>query len=192
MLGTQELAFFRLYDDASPASGVSKLSLPATLAEPEAPAMPELLTAADAQTTTRAAALELVGSLSRRFAQEGKAEEASSLLIPHLKRILRGANSGLEASEALCEQASDYAMDVAVWTADAAWLDYVVELHLASERVMSHSAIMALQRAERWLGPIDRLLLHYYLRSFAARSRTVSEGEQLRLRLLERLLAAGL
>jgi hypothetical protein len=180
MIGTHELSFFGYSEELSPDSGVGahepRLELP-----PRAEASPA---------TARAAAIEMVGNLGRRFAREGRAEEGAKLLIPHLKRILRGASSGLEAPQALCEQAAAYAMDVAVWTADAAWLDYIVELHIATKTLMPCSAILALQRAERWLGAIDRLLLQYYIEICAARADPQSEDEQLRLRLLERLLLA--
>ena len=190
LIGRHERSFFRLIDDEAPDSGVSQ----AVIALPDASGAPPLAeqgpVAPPAQTTARAAALVMVGDLARRFAREGRAEEAASLLMPHLKRILRGASSGLEVPEPLCEQASQYAMDVAVWTADAAWLDYIVSLHVATKVIMSHSAILALQRAERWLGAIDRLLLQYYIEICAAQSATFTEAEQLRVRLLERLLVA--
>lgn len=183
-IGTQELSFFALRDELAPESGIGErelTTLEAAPAEAVASAIP---------TTTRAAALTMIGNLARRFAREGRAEEGAKLLIPHLKRILRGATSGLEVPPALCEQASTYAMDVAVWTTDAAWLDYIVELHVVAEQLMTHSAILALQRAERWLGAVDRLLLQYYIETCAARGSSLDENEQLRLRLLERLLVA--
>jgi pSer/pThr/pTyr-binding forkhead associated (FHA) protein len=189
LIGTHEISFFRLTDDAAPESGVGE-STAARRAEREPPAASEARAPAAAPTTARAAALEVVGNLARRFATEGRAEEAANVLIPHLKRILRGANSGLEVPRELREQASQYALDVAVWTADAAWLDYVIELHVATKSIMMHSAILAIQRAERWLGAIDRVLLQYYIESCSSTSASLDEGQQMRLRLLERLLVA--
>jgi pSer/pThr/pTyr-binding forkhead associated (FHA) protein len=188
-LGTQEISFFALREELAPESGVGERELTTLEVAPGA-ALPADGVANAIPTTTRAAALTMVGNLARRFAREGRAEEGARLLIPHLKRILRGATSGLEVPPALCEQASTYAMDVAVWTADAAWLDYIVELHVVAEQLMTHSAILALQRAERWLGAVDRLLLQYYIETCAARGPLLDENEQLRLRLLERLLVA--
>jgi hypothetical protein len=185
MIGTEEISFFAWNEELTPESGIGLLP-GASVAPPAAEEAPKPAT----PSTARAAALEMVGNLGRRFARDGRAEEGAKVLIPHLKRILRGANSGLEVPPALCEQASAYAMDVAVWTADASWLDYVVELHVATKSLMPHSAILALQRAERWLGAIDRLLLQYYIETCAARATALDEEEQLRLRLLERLLVA--
>jgi len=192
-IGTQLLSFFAYTEELAPDSGVSghdrlrpdpPMSFPAApLGAPGTSPMP---------TTTRAPALTMVGNLARRFAREGRVEEGAALLIPHLKRILRGANAGLEVPEPLCEQAATYAMDVAVWTADAKWLDYIVELHVAAKSLMTHPAILALQRAERWLGAIDRRLLAYYVEACGARPAPLTDDEQLRLRLLERLLSATL
>jgi pSer/pThr/pTyr-binding forkhead associated (FHA) protein len=191
LIGDHEISFFPLLAEAAPESGVGA-------AEPDrwggrgTPPLTDSPLPSTAPTTTRAGAMEVVGNVALRFAREGRAEEAATVLIPHLKRILRGASSGLEVPEPLNEQASRYAMDVAVWTANAAWLDYVIELHVATRRVMSHSAILAIQRVERWLGAIDRVLLQYYVESCAPGFRSLSDDEQLRLRLLERLLNAEL
>ena len=99
LIGTNEVSFFRLPDDRGSGSGVDG-SDPALEDEGGAPAPAEvqgLVVAPPTRpTTTRAAALDMVGNLGRRFAQEGRAEEAANVVIPHLKRILRGANSGLE------------------------------------------------------------------------------------------------
>lgn len=191
LIGDHEIAFFRLLDEAAPESGVGAAQ-PARGDGRATPVDTDVAVPAPPPTTTRAAAMEVIGNVARGFAREGRAEEAARVLIPHLKRILRGASSGLEVPEPLNERASQYAMDVAVWTANAAWLDYVVELHVATRRVMSHSAILAVQRAERWLGAIDRVLLQYYIESCAPRAASLSDDEQLRLRLLERLLNAAL
>lgn len=190
-LGTQELTFFAYREELAPESGVGQRHLVVPAAEPSL-GLEALEPPKPIPTTTRAGALTMAGELARRFARDGRAEDGAKVLIPHLKRILRGATSGLEVPEALGEQAAALAMDVAVWTADAAWLDYVVELHIATKRLMTHSGILALQRAERWLGAIDRLLLQYYVETCTAAAVALSEDEQLRLRLLERLLHAKL
>ena len=190
-LGTQELAFFAYSEELAPESRVGDRGR----LDPEArggAALDAPLPAGPLPVTARAGALSMAGNLARRFAQEGRAEEGAKLLIPHLKRILRGANAGLEVSEALRGEAAAHAMDVAVWTTDAAWLDYIVELHIATQGLMTQSAILALQRAERWLGAVDRPLLQYYIETCTARTTPLDEDEQLRLRLLERLLARKL
>lgn len=188
-IGMHELSFFHYGSEPSPESGVGQRDPEPT---PPLPALPGDAAPSASPTTGRATALVMVGNLARRFAREGRAEEGAELLVPHLKRILRGATSGLEVPGELREQASTYAMDVAVWTTDAIWLDYIVELHVATKRLMPHSALLALQRAERWLGAIDRSLLQYYVEICRAHatSSAPSEDEQLRLHLLERLLVA--
>lgn len=137
--------------------------------------------------TARADALEMIGTLARRLANEQKAEQAPRMLGPHLKGILKGASSGLVVPDALANVATEYAFDLAHWTADARWLDYVVELHLATKRLMSAEALVALQRAERWIGHVNRNLLGYYLASFASRSSSLTRDERSRLSTLQRL-----
>ncbi len=138
--------------------------------------------------TARADALDLLGGLARRLANDVKAEQAPRMLGPHLDGILRGASAGLVVPEALAEVASEYAIDLAHWTGEARWLDYAVELHLVTKRMMSAATVSALQRSERWVGPIDRCLLEYYVGSFAARTSELDGAAKARLATLRRIL----
>jgi hypothetical protein len=138
--------------------------------------------------TARADALELLGNLARRLANDVKAEQAPRMLGPHLEGILRGASAGLVVPEALGDVASEYAIDLAHWTSDPRWLNYVVELHLVTKRLMSGVTVSALQRSERWVGPLDRALLDYYVGSFSARSAELDQAARTRLATLRRIL----
>jgi hypothetical protein len=138
--------------------------------------------------TARAEALDLLGTLARRLANEHKAEQAPRMLGPHLRGILRGASSGLVVAESLATSASEYAIDLAHWTADPAWLDYVIELHLVTRRLVAGPILAALQRAERWVGAMNRPLLEYYVSSFADRVKTLDRDEKARLTMLRRIL----
>jgi hypothetical protein len=137
--------------------------------------------------TARADALDLLGNLARRLANDVKAEQAPRMLGPHLEGILRGAGAGLLVPESLSETASEYAIDLAHWTCEVRWLDYVVELHLVAKRMMSAPTVLALQRAERWVGQIDRSLLEYYVGSMA-RSGDLDREAKARLTTLRRIL----
>jgi hypothetical protein len=189
-IGSQELTFVELDTDPGPPPS----NPPAFNPEPKtkrvvaAAGAPRSSSAAAIPITARAEALDLLGTLARRLANEQKAEQAPRMLGPHLRGILRGAGSGLSVSESLALLASEYALDLAHWTADAKWLDYVIELHLVTKRLMPAPIISALQRAERWVGPVNRSLLEYYLASFAGRSKTLDAAEKARLSLLRRIL----
>jgi hypothetical protein len=74
-------------------------------------------------------------------------------------------------------------------TSDGAWLDYVVELHLATRSVMSLQVVAAFQLARRWVGESDQLLLRYYVEALLGRPQNLTEDERGRVRLLQKLLS---
>jgi hypothetical protein len=137
--------------------------------------------------TARADALDLLGNLARRLANDVKAEQAPRMLGPHLDGILRGASAGLVVPDALRAIASEYAIDLAHWTSDARWLNYVVELHTVTKRMMSKTTLAALQRSERWVGALNRTLLEYYVGSFATRLSELDAEDKARLAALRRM-----
>jgi hypothetical protein len=110
------------------------------------------------------------------------------MLGPHLRGILRGASSGLVVPDTLAISASEYAIDLAHWTADPTWLDYVIELHLVTHRLVPSTILAALQRAERWVGAMNRPMLEYYVSSFSERSKQLDRDEKARLTVLRRIL----
>lgn len=189
VIGGQELELTELRTDPAP-------SPPAVADEneeesPLPPSTPKTLrTALPANAipiTARAEALDMLGTLARRLANEHKAEQAPRMLGPHLRGILRGASSGLVVPEALSDLASEYALDLAHWTADPLWLDYVIELHLVTGRLVNAPLLAGLQRAERWVGPMNRARLEYYVATFAGSKKLDPDAKQ-RLALLRRLL----
>ncbi len=184
LIGTQEISFSEIGTDPAP---------------PPSFDLEEMRTAPIVETshsggkpvaipiTARADALHMLGTLARQLANEHKAEQAPRILGPHLRGILRGAGSGLVVPEALSTLASEYALDLAHWTADPRWLDYVVELHLVTKRLFSAPILAALQRAERWVGPLNRSLLEYYVAA-CAREKQLDPDEKARLALVKRIL----
>jgi pSer/pThr/pTyr-binding forkhead associated (FHA) protein len=191
VIGTQELSFKEIGTDPAPPmsspppSGREQLAAPRT---PTPPDTPRSLQKSAIPITARAEALDLLGTMARRLANEHKADQAPRMLGPHLRGILRGASSGLVVPDSLAALASEYAIDLAHWTADSRWLDYVVELHLVTRRLMPSTVLAALQRAERWIGPMNRPLLEYYVSSFTSQPRELDPSERSRLSLLKRIL----
>jgi pSer/pThr/pTyr-binding forkhead associated (FHA) protein len=196
LVGTHELAVFECRSEAAPASSrvladgdqprLDELDL--SLEPVRSPAVSaRMASLSPIPPTAKVDALDIVGRLARRLAQEGKADEALRVLAPHLRSILRGANAGLLVSDHVCALASGYAMDLAHWTVEVVWLDYVVELHLACRRLMSRAVLLSLQRSERWLGEMNRALLAYYAESFVAQSSALDSDERTRLAMIEKL-----
>lgn len=192
VVGTQELSFSEIGTDPAPPMSAPPLSGPEPQSGSLGPTPPDTPRSLEKSTaipiTARAEALDLLGTLARRLANEHKADQAPRMLGPHLRGILRGASSGLVVPDSLAALASEYAIDLAHWTADARWLDYVVELHLVTRRLMSATVLAGLQRAERWVGPMNRPLLEYYVSSFSSQLRELDPSERSRMGLLRRIL----
>jgi hypothetical protein len=53
---------------------------------------------------------------------------------------------------------------------------------------MSATVLAGLQRAERWVGPMNRPLLEYYVSSFSSQTRELDSAERSRMGLLRRIL----
>jgi len=185
-VGSHEVTFLPLSPDPARAPSVEPGSAPYHREPATRPNfVPGTL---DVPITARADALDLLGSLARRLANDVKAEQAPRMLGPHLQGILRGASAGLVVPPALCEIASEYAVDLAHWTSDASWLDYVVELHLVTKRLMSAATIAGLQRSERWVGALNRRQLEYYLGNFGQAPASWDKDQRARIGTLRRLL----
>jgi pSer/pThr/pTyr-binding forkhead associated (FHA) protein len=113
--------------------------------------------------TARADALEVIGALAERLAANGNLDEARRVLSSHLKRILQGATAGLTVPEEVCVLASRHSLSLARWTGQSAWIDYVVELHLAARRAMSAETAGSFERVVLSVGDFDRQLFTYYV-----------------------------
>jgi hypothetical protein len=135
-------------------------------------------------TTARATALEMIGSLADRLFANGEVEEAVYVVSGHLRRILQGANGGLEVPSEVAELASHYAMEVARWSGQAIWMDYVVELHLSGRVVMASSTLEEFQHAAARGSNYDRLLFDYYVEAMLKRVGEISADEQARVELI--------
>jgi hypothetical protein len=179
LIGACELSLFER--PAPPSSREEALATP-----PRRPRVPK---PDEVPPTARESALRIVGSLASRLAAAGKVEEATRVMSAHLNRVLDGAKSGLDVPRELCSVASQHAIDLAGWSMQGVWLDYVVELHLAASAVMSLDTIARFDAATRLVGECDRLLLHYYVESLRARQHSLDTDERSRLALLCELSA---
>lgn len=168
-----------------------ELALPkASSPEPSAPkaSSPEPSSADDSVPLTRRAdALQMHGGVAEKLAELGNVDEAVTVLSGQLKRILRGANSGLPVSQEMVDSASSYALKLARWSKQSLWSDYVVELHLSAKRLMSIATLQAYEVAIVKLG-FDRLLLAYYVESLATQLREMTAAERIRVKHLESFL----
>jgi pSer/pThr/pTyr-binding forkhead associated (FHA) protein len=138
--------------------------------------------------TARADALKMIGGLADRLAATGNLEEAAQVLSGHLKRILKGANSGLTVTPDVAGSASHHALTLARWTKLPLWADYVVELHLSARLVMSAVTLASFEDAISKLD-FDRMLLGYYVEGLQERTEKLDMDERRRLERLKFLVS---
>lgn len=137
--------------------------------------------------TGRADALKMIGSLADRLAATGNLEEASQVLSGHLRRILKGANSGLTVPPDVAASAAHHALTLARWTKQALWVDYVVELHLSARLVMNAVTLSQLEDVTSRID-FDRMLLGYYIDGMKSQEPRLDDDERRRLRRLEAIV----
>jgi len=130
---------------------------PAPTVPMQVPSHPELV-----PSTARADALKMIGGLADRLAASGNLEEAAQVLSGHLRRILKGANAGLDVTAEVAGSAAHHALTLARWTKLPLWADYVVELHLSARLVMSAVTLASFEDVISKLD-FDRMLLGYYV-----------------------------
>jgi pSer/pThr/pTyr-binding forkhead associated (FHA) protein len=130
--------------------------------------------------TARADALKMIGGLADRLAATGNLEEAAQVLSGHLKRILKGANSGLTVPPEVAGSAAHHALTLARWTKLPLWADYVVELHLSARLVMSAVTLASFEDVASKLD-FDRMLLGYYVESLRDRLEKLDMDERRRV-----------
>lgn len=136
--------------------------------------------------TARADALKMIGGLADRLAATGNLEEAAQVLSGHLRRILKGANSGLVVPPDVAAAASHHALTLARWTKQPLWADYVVELHLAARLVMSAVTLAAFEDVISRVD-FDRMLLTYYVDGLHDRLSKLEPDERRRVERLKAL-----
>jgi pSer/pThr/pTyr-binding forkhead associated (FHA) protein len=213
LIGTTEISMFESRDSSlmrikqarrtssSPAARIEPASSAVTKAPPNAATRPMIAPAASTPqrspglaeqvpSTTRADALKMIGGLADRLAATGNLEEATQVLSGHLRRILKGANAGLQVNADVAAAASHHALTLARWTRQPLWADYVVELHLSARLVMSAVTLAGFEDVASQLADFDRMLLGYYVDGLRGRSATLELEELKRMERLE-LLAKG-
>lgn len=136
--------------------------------------------------TGRADALKMMGSLADRLAATGNLEEAAQVLSGHLRRILKGANSGLVVPADVAASASHHALTLARWTKQSLWADYVIELHLSARLVMNSITLSGFEDVISKLD-YDRMLLGYYVEGLKSRQDQLDPDERRRLERLRAL-----
>jgi pSer/pThr/pTyr-binding forkhead associated (FHA) protein len=183
LVGTTELSFF------TPASRTVAVERAAPVAAPVAKLTLGRLASSETAPTKRSSVLDLVGALAQRLAAGGNVVEAERALSTQLTRVVKGAQSGLVVTEELSEAASEYALALAGWVRKSRWTDYVIELHLAAQRVMSRRTLASFAKARELVRePGDEALVCYYIDSMKERPEPLTDTELVVLVELEGLV----
>jgi pSer/pThr/pTyr-binding forkhead associated (FHA) protein len=204
LIGTSELSLFESRDSSlmrvRAARAVSstprvptpskdaqeRRTAPSAQAKPDVPRVP--VRPEHVPSTARADALKMIGGLADRLAAAGNLEEAAQVLSGHLKRILKGANSGLSVPADVAASASHHALTLARWTKQALWADYVVELHLSARLVMNAVTLANFEDVVSTLEDFDRMLLGYYVDGLNERISKLDIDERKRVERLKLLV----
>jgi pSer/pThr/pTyr-binding forkhead associated (FHA) protein len=143
----------------------------------------------DAPATDRADGMQMVAKLADRLNRAGNAAEAVRVLSGHLNKVLLGASAGLAVPAALLEDASRQALELFRWTYNAAWLDYVVELHLTAQELPSESILASLEAAFGTPNgaQFDADLMRYFVESLERARPAPNLSEEARRLRLQRL-----
>lgn len=142
-----------------------------------------------APATDRADALQMVGRLAERLNRSGNHGEAVRVLSGHLNKVLLGASAGLKVPLEVLDDACHYAIVLFDWTHNAAWLDYVIELHLTAQTLPSEGSVGALESAlstPRGMR-FDAGLLRYFVDSLEPMRASMNLSQEARLLRLHRL-----
>lgn len=139
--------------------------------------------------TGRADPFQVVGPMADRFLASGLFVEAEHVLSDHLNKLLDGARAALTVPAEVCATASLYAMKLAKSTRSGRWIDYAVELHMRTRRVMSQAVIDEFLYALTAGVEVDVERFRYYLEVLRGMTSGMTRAE---LELINRLACLNL
>ena len=190
LIGTTEISLSESRDSGGQHLHVVEAgsgSAPKGGARPEPAARTGAPAKGEMPSTARADALKAIGKVAERLAADGNPEQAEHILSGHLRGIVSGVNAGLELPGDVAASASRYALDVARWTKQPFWADYVVELHLSARLAMSAATLSSFEHVIAALD-CDRIMLGYYIDDLQRLGKKLSADEQRRVERLRVLL----
>ena len=138
-------------------------------------------------TTERNDTVDMMGQFAEKLMESGHPLEAVRTLSDHLQNLLKGATAGLTVPEHILESATHYSLLLHRWTQRDSWIEFVLELHLASQRVPTERSLVAIEAAWQASKTIDGALVQYLVQAIGGRSPPPNPDEQQRLRRIARL-----
>lgn len=141
----------------------------------------------------RASTFGLLGILADKALAMGRGDEAEKLLSELLEQLLVDAQRGTPVGAATVERASEYALKLALATANGRWVDYIFRVHTALGRMCAGPTVDELYTVLRKVKAVNLPVLRDYIEALREQSRTFGPADRFllsRLEGLERLAAA--
>ncbi|MFW5738908.1 MAG: FHA domain-containing protein [Myxococcota bacterium] len=114
-------------------------------------------------TTEKADVVTTLGRLADRMLTMGRFDAAERVLQGQLHEVLAGARTGHTVRPDVFEAVVDYGLRLAEVTRKAAWLNYVVEIHMIAGRVMEGPVITRVATLLPSMGgDVDREMFFFY------------------------------
>jgi FHA domain-containing protein len=138
-------------------------------------------------TERRTDAFKLLGSVADKALAMGRAEEAERLLSSALADVIDASRSGRRMAPSLLDVAARLAAKLATATSKGAWVDYVVELYDAANRLCPAPVIDELYSALRRVSAIDLARLRAYVSHVREKQATFGPADKFLLQRIEGL-----
>jgi hypothetical protein len=162
------------------------LSLDIQLGDRAAGTKPDMKVAAvEAEATTRAEALELLGGVADKVLAMGRGEEAERVLSTALANVLAEVKRGREPAPRVVGRAASYAGKLAEATSRGKWLDYTIELYAALRRPLPIELVDQMYGVLRRVDAVNLTALRAYLAILHAQASAYGPNERFAIQRLE-------
>jgi len=199
LIGTTEISVFSMRASAQVRLGRMVANMPRAVEESPPPVGGHLYSTVRSEppiprapkrtiaVTGRSDAINMVGQFAEQLMISGHPVEAARVLSEHLQNLLKGASAGLNVPVRILETATRYALRLHEWTKRIAWVEYVLELHLAAHQVPTRTSLDELQAALGTKVKLDTNLVRYFVTTIESRVDSLTEDERSRLARIQTL-----
>jgi len=146
---------------------------------------PDLKVPLEAEPTTRAEALELLGGVADKVLAMGRGDEAERVLAIALGNVLAEVKRGREPAPRVVGRAAGYAGKLAEATSRGKWLDYTIELYAALRRPLPIEVVDQMYGVLRRVDAVNLSALRAYLAILHAQASAYGPNERFAIQRLE-------
>jgi len=179
LVATRELSAFALKSTVRPVAANSSARPAVTSSSREQPVQQQVAAPLPAPPgpTERAVPFLILGKMVEKFIVQGRVSDAERVIHDHMMRVLEGARGGLIVPQEVCDAAGEQAMKLARASGRVRWVDYAIELHARSRRLMTDSVIESLAIALSVVPPCDAQLFRHYMEVLRGMSNVMTRPE---------------